>query len=39
MGHIPEAGETVETGIFILTATEVNENKVEKIIIEILPEK
>ncbi|MDE5937336.1 MAG: hemolysin family protein, partial [Ruminococcus sp.] len=28
MGHIPEAGETVETGIFILTATEVNENKV-----------
>lgn len=39
MGHIPEAGETVETGIFILTATAVNENKVEKIIIEILPEK
>lgn len=39
MGHIPEAGETVETGIFILTATEVNENKVEKIVIEILHEK
>lgn len=39
MGHIPEASETVETGIFRLTAIEVNENKVEKLIIEILPEK
>lgn len=39
MEHIPEAGETVETGIFRLTAIEVNENKVEKLIIEILPEK
>ena len=39
MGHIPEAGETVETDIFRLIAIEVNENKVEKLIIEILPEK
>lgn len=38
MEHIPESGETVESGIFRLTALEVNENKVEKIIIEILPD-
>lgn len=37
MGHIPTAGETVESDGFRITATEVNENKVEKIIIEILP--
>lgn len=38
MEHIPESGETVESGIFRLTALEVNENKVEKVIIEIIPE-
>ncbi|MCM1133447.1 MAG: hemolysin family protein [Ruminococcus flavefaciens] len=38
MEHIPESGETAETGIFRLTAVEVNENKVEKVIIEILPD-
>lgn len=36
MEHIPTAGESAETGRFRLTATEVNENKVEKVIIEIL---
>lgn len=34
--HIPEAGETAESGIFRLTAAEVNEQNVEKVIIEIL---
>lgn len=34
--HIPNAGETVESGIFRLTAIQVNENKVEKVLIEIL---
>lgn len=34
--HIPDAGETVESGIFRLTAIQVNENKVEKVLIEIL---
>ena len=37
MEHIPEQGETAETGIFRLTAAEVNEQNVEKVIIEILP--
>lgn len=37
MEHIPESGETVESDIFRLTALEVNENKVEKVIIEIIP--
>ncbi len=36
MEHIPEAGETAEYGIFRLTATEVNEQNVEKVLIEIL---
>lgn len=35
--HIPEAGETVEHGIFRLTAVEVNEQKVVKVLAEILP--
>ena len=35
--HIPEAGETAEKGIFRLTAAEVSEQNVEKVIIEILP--
>ncbi len=34
--HIPDAGETVESGIFRLTAIQVNENKVEKVLIEII---
>lgn len=36
MEHIPESGETAETGIFRLTAEKVNENKVEKVIIELI---
>ncbi len=36
MEHIPEAGESAETGSFRLTAAQVNENKVEKVIIEVL---
>lgn len=36
MEHIPDAGESAETGCFRLTASEVNENKVEKVIIEII---
>lgn len=36
MEHIPTAGESAETGNFRLTAAEVNENKVEKVVIEIL---
>ncbi|MBO5163462.1 MAG: HlyC/CorC family transporter [Ruminococcus sp.] len=39
MEHIPEAGESAETGSFRLTAAQVNENKVEKVIIEILRKK
>ena len=35
MEHIPDAGETAETGIFKLTALEVNENKVAKVLIEV----
>ena len=37
MEHIPEAGETAESGIFRITAAEVNEQNVEKVIIEVLP--
>lgn len=37
MEHIPEAGETAETGIFRITAAVVNEQNVEKVIIEVLP--
>lgn len=38
MEHIPESGETVESGIFRLTALEVKENKVVKVLIEIIPD-
>ena len=34
--HIPEEGETAESGIFRLTASKVNDQTVEKVIIEIL---
>ena len=34
--HIPEAGESVKSGAFRLTAEEVNEQNVEKVIIDIL---
>ena len=37
MEHIPEAGETAESGIFRITVAEVNEQTVEKVIIEVLP--
>ncbi len=36
MGHIPEAGETVKTGRFAITAVDADEIKVEKLIIEII---
>ena len=36
MEHIPEAGETAETGIFRITAAAVNELTVEKIILEVM---
>ena len=36
MEHIPEAGETAETGVFRITAIKVNEKNVEKVIIEVL---
>ncbi|MCM1313911.1 MAG: hemolysin family protein [Alistipes senegalensis] len=36
MEHIPEKNETAETGIFRLTASQVNEQTVEKIILEII---
>lgn len=39
MEHIPEAGETAESGIFRITAAEVSEQTVDKVIIEILPQK
>lgn len=39
MEHIPEKSETAEHGNFRITASEVNENKVEKVIIEIIPDK
>lgn len=35
MEHIPYSNETVEYGVLKITALEVNENKVEKVIIEI----
>lgn len=35
MEHIPEKNETAETGVFRLTASEVNEQTVEKVILEI----
>ena len=37
MEHIPDAGETVEAGIFRLTAKEVSEQTVDKVIVEIIP--
>ena len=37
MEHIPDAGETAETGIFRLTAKEVSDQTVEKVIVEIIP--
>lgn len=39
MEHIPEAGETAESGIFRITAAEVSEQTVDKVIIEILSQK
>ena len=38
MEHIPEAGEYVETENFRITAVDVDEIKVDKVMIEILPE-
>lgn len=38
MEHIPESCETIESGIFRLTALEVNENKVDKVLVEIIPD-
>ncbi len=38
MGHIPDAHETVESGRFRITAIDVDEIKVDKIVIEILPD-
>ncbi|MBP3747203.1 MAG: HlyC/CorC family transporter [Ruminococcus sp.] len=38
MEHIPDAGETAETGRFRLTAKEVSEQTVDKVIVEVLPE-
>ena len=35
MEHIPESNETAETGIFRLTASKVNEQTIEKVILEI----
>lgn len=35
MEHIPEAGETAETGIFRITVIAVNEQTVEKILLEV----
>ncbi len=39
MEHIPESGETAVSGIFRLTAADVNEQTVEKVIIELLPQE
>ncbi|MCM1507484.1 MAG: hemolysin family protein [Ruminococcus flavefaciens] len=36
MEHIPEKDETAKTGIFRLTASQVNEQTIEKVILEIL---
>ena len=38
MEHIPDAGETAETGRFRLTAKEVSDQTVDKVIVEVLPE-
>ena len=35
--HIPEAGESADSGVFRLTAAEVSEQNVEKVVIEVLP--
>lgn len=37
MEHIPEKGETAESGIFRITAAEVKDQTVEKVIIEVMP--
>ena len=37
--HIPEAGESTVSGGFRLTAAEVSEQNVEKVLIELLPEE
>ena len=37
--HIPEAGESTVSGGFRLTAAEVSEQNVEKVVIELLPEE
>ncbi len=37
MEHIPETGETAETGIFRIKVLSVNEQTVEKILLEIIP--
>ena len=39
MERIPEEGESVETGIFRLTASQVKDQTVEKLIIEIKKDK
>ena len=39
MEHIPEAGETAVSGIFRITAEEVSDQTVEKVIIELLPQE
>ena len=36
MGHIPDSGETIKFGRFAITAVDVDEIKVEKVIIELL---
>lgn len=36
MEHIPDAGETAETGIFRLTAKEVSDQTVDKVLVEII---
>ena len=38
MEHIPDAGEVAETGRFRLTAKEVSDQTVDKVIVEVLPE-
>ncbi|MBQ9895625.1 MAG: HlyC/CorC family transporter [Ruminococcus sp.] len=36
MEHIPEAGETAETGVFRITVAKMDEQTVEKVIIEVM---
>lgn len=36
--HIPEAGETAESGMFRLTVLRVNEQNAEKLLIEVVPQ-